>query len=355
MKQFAKTIFVVLVLMLLALPAAAGRHVLRYEENGQVSVSIFTDRNGREKILFRALPLTGDRTPGPAVMRFDGVYVAQWSAPTYEFEFALDADSVPSLQGDKDGKLVIDWLKVNPKQQVDLRRLTVGVHTVEIYFASADGKGKLDRNRTAAPATQFRVEAIEADKVATTKSGDTMDADQLDAAIKQSYEQGKNDSASAWEKDRKAMQDQIDRLVAELNELRKKGASTPAATKQPTASTSRGIGFGWVSTNSNLEFGEKKTAEEQKLILGAERRLEKISSSSAIRTDDDYVLVLVSGGSEFSCTVVPRNGKGDKQLSAKRAGNSYEKWLYLSVRDVDSIVVMAAGNKPVVIKLQGEK
>lgn len=210
----------VITALLISSSAQAGRYVLRYEEKGQVSVSIFTDAFGREKILFRALPLTADRTPGPAVLRLDGVYVAQWPTPAYEFEFDLTSPTIPSL----DGELVIPWLKGDRNQKVDLRRLTQGVHTVEVYFASKDDRGRLDRNRTAAPATQFRVEEMEPTVAATTEQGQPMTASQLDAAIKQSYEQGASAGREAWQKEREQLLQELQKATDELNELRRKVA-----------------------------------------------------------------------------------------------------------------------------------
>jgi len=216
-------IFLVVIALLMAVPAFAGRYVLKYEEKGQVSVEIFTDKFGREKIFFRALPLTGDRTPGPAVLRLDGVYVAQWRNPAYEFEFELDAAAIPSLEGDskKDGELFIPWLKGDRSQEVDLRRLTVGIHTVEVYFASKDGNGRLDRNRTAAPATQFRVEKVDPPKAAETISGSPLTASQLEAAIKQGYEKGVSESRSAAAQEREQLMAQLKKATDELNELRR--------------------------------------------------------------------------------------------------------------------------------------
>ncbi len=218
-----RTIILVITALLItssAQVAQAGRYVLRYEEEGQVSVSLFTDGLGQEKILFRALPLTADRTPGPAVLRWNGVYVAQWPTPAYEWEFDLSTPNIPSL----DGQLVVPWLKGDPRQRVDLRRLTVGVHTVEVYFASMDDRGRLDRNRTAAPATQFRVEEVEPEAAATTAGGQPMTPSQLDAALKQSYEQGATDGRESWQKEREQLLQELQKATDELNELRRKVA-----------------------------------------------------------------------------------------------------------------------------------
>jgi len=231
-----KKLLVIIIALIMAIPAMAGRFVLKYEEKGQVSVEIFTDGFGREKIFFRALPLTGDRTPGPAVLRLDGVYVAQWRNPAYEFEFDLNAAAIPSLEGDlkKGGELVIPWLKGDRFQKVDLRRLTVGIHTVEVYFASKDDKGRLDRNRTAAPATQFRVEEVDPPKAAETDGGAPLTASQLDAAIRQGYEQGVGEGKIAATQEREQLLAELKKATDELNELRRQVALREQPKAMPT-------------------------------------------------------------------------------------------------------------------------
>lgn len=221
--KFVGLIVTLALLALSALPASAGHYVLKYEEKGQVSVELFTDDSGHQCILFRALPLTGDRTAGPAVIRFNGVNVGEKLAPTYEWEFRLDTGEIPSLLGDpkKGGELCIPWLKGDPKQRVDLRNLTRGVHTVEVYFASRGGDGRLDRNRTAAPATQFRVEETSPPAAATTGAGQAMTADQLNDAIKASYEQGSKAGKDAAAQEREQLLLELKKATDELNQLRK--------------------------------------------------------------------------------------------------------------------------------------
>jgi len=239
MKSTIRLILVVIALFALAMPALAGRLKKVWEDKGQVSVELFDDVDGRQKIHFRGLPTTADRTPGPAVMRFNGVYIAQWLAPTYEFEISADAGFIPALKGDpdKDGQLYIPWLKSDPNQRVDLRRLTVGINTVEIYFLSKDEKGRFDRSRSAAPATHFRVEETDPPVAATTTSGQPMTPAQLDDAIKQSYEQGFSAGKDAGAKERELGREQLlselRKATNELNQLRKDKAS--AQTKTPFA------------------------------------------------------------------------------------------------------------------------
>src|SRR3990167_1250526 len=86
----------IIVALLIATQAFAGRYKKVWEDVGQVSVELFDDEDGHQRMLFRGLPMTADRTPGPAVMRFNGVYIAQWTAPTYEFEVDVDAGSIPA-------------------------------------------------------------------------------------------------------------------------------------------------------------------------------------------------------------------------------------------------------------------
>ncbi|HUD20789.1 MAG TPA: hypothetical protein VMQ44_01830 [Candidatus Saccharimonadales bacterium] len=322
---------------LMATSAMAGRHLLRYEERGQVSADIFMD-HGQEKMLFRALPLTGDRTPGPAVMRLDGVYVAEWKNPAYEAEFDLGA-CISSLKGDKDGKLVIDWLKANPEQRVDLRRLTVGIHTVEIYFASVDDRGRTDRNRTAAPATQFRVEEEALPAAAITAGGQPIDANQLAETTKQAYESGKKDGLEASEKNIKALQDKIDELVREINDLKLKGAAAPPRTTVRESSAC--VKIGWQETSRCYRFGANRTDDEKSLIKEIGSNVQDVDKCEPIVMRDKYVLIYLTSPTCFSVEVY--SGHSTKTLTAVKASRGYERWLWIAAGEVEKFITTPQG------------
>lgn len=217
---------VVIALLSLVVPSSAmwgsslfGRLKLVYEEKGQVSAVIYP-RGGTDYINLRGLPLTGDRNAGPAVLKWNGVPVAQWSGPPYEKEFDLSQPSISGLTGES----VLPWFKYDPKQRIDLSTLTIGKHCFELFFASIDERGKLDRNRTAAPATQVVIEDLDPPQAATTTSGQPLTPEQLKDAIKQSYEQGSTAGKDAGVKEREQLLAELQKTTDELNALRRNAA-----------------------------------------------------------------------------------------------------------------------------------
>ncbi len=224
--KWKRLLLLVVALLTLAIPINAtwgsflfGRFKLVYEEKGQVSAVIYP-RGETDYINLRGLPLTGDRTAGPAVLRWNGVPVAQWSGPPYETEFDLSQKFIPSLTGES----VLPWFKYDPKQRVDLSTLTIGKHCFELFFASIDERGRLDKNRTAAPATQVVIEETDPPQAATTSNGQPLTPEQLKAAIRQSHEQGVSAGKDAGAKEREQLLAELQKATDELNALRREVA-----------------------------------------------------------------------------------------------------------------------------------
>lgn len=216
--RYAKTLvnraLCALLLVMLLVPAAfAGKYKLVYESKGIVSVELDEDSRGMS-IFFRVLPLTGDFNPGPCVIRLNGIAVWETNGDTYEGYIRIPENgSIPALQklqtpgmgqpNARDIRVTSGWFK--------------GLHQIEAYFVATDGKGKQNKDRSAAPATQFRFERVEEPAAASTGKGEAMTADQLEAAIKDAFKQGADDAQSAWEKERAELLRQIQQLTDDLN------------------------------------------------------------------------------------------------------------------------------------------
>lgn len=230
-----RKLLLVIFALALVLPVYAGHLKKVWEEKGQVDVVLFDDVDGHQKILFRGLPLTADRFAGPAVMVWDGIPVYQWSTPVYEFVVDVTGESLSAIKGnpEKGGQLLIPWMKSDGRQKINLRTLTLGTHSVSIYFATVDDRGRLDRSRTAAPATQFRLEDTDPPPAANTAKGEVLTSTQLEAAIKQSYEQGASEGKAVAAQEREQLLAELKKATDELNELRRQVALKTQSKSMP--------------------------------------------------------------------------------------------------------------------------
>lgn len=310
MRNIRKLILVVFALLWATL-SFASHTVKVYEMNGQVHAQVFLDENKVEKILIRALPNSADRTPKGAVLRINGVTVAAWKAPAYEFEFNLDSDSLPALTGD----LPIPWLKGDPDQKLDLRRFRVGMNLAEFYFVTADDRGRLDRNKTAAASLQFTIEDDPAPTAATTAGGQQMTPGQLDAAIKAAYQQGANDAAKASTGDSSKLEGQIKQLLDENNRLRAQLGSNSAPTT-PTVSSGTNsacqvFGVAFTPTGDMLR-GYTREHFEMLARRAMDRGPLDLTHPCRVRQGQSFML-FVRSGSGFVMTVFNGDDVNDYQ------------------------------------------
>ncbi|MEK7171254.1 MAG: hypothetical protein AAB774_03040 [Patescibacteria group bacterium] len=216
-------LFVVFALALVS-PAYGGHYVLKYESKGIVSLALDDSRSGSVELIFQLLPLTGDYSPGAAIVRLDGQPIWQTDGSSYLGSVTIpETGEIPVLDGTK---LLVPNVKQPKAAPIQVsRRWFLVKHQIEVYFLATDGRGRSDKNHSAAPATQFTIEPIDPPTAATTLSGSPLSADQLDAVIKQSYEQGAVAGKTAWEKEREQLFAELQKATDELNELRRKAAT----------------------------------------------------------------------------------------------------------------------------------
>lgn len=217
-----KRFLMIIIALTMAVPAFAGRFEVKYISKGQVSVAI-NERMGGMELLFQILALTGDHSPGPAVVRLDNMPVWRTDGSEYWGSLTIPESGFIKVLEDKDLK-ILGLSQPNAKNiKVDYRWFLLD-HQIEVFFLAVDGKGKVSRNNSAAPATQFSIEEVGPPKAAETKLGEPLTSSQLEAAIRQGYEQGASEGKAAAAQEREQLLVELKKATDELNELRRQVA-----------------------------------------------------------------------------------------------------------------------------------
>ncbi|HSX42117.1 MAG TPA: hypothetical protein VLE93_02080 [Candidatus Saccharimonadales bacterium] len=233
MRKILALIFVVLTLGLslsanaAVKPALIGSWHIRYTSQGRVAVRLGEDLLG-PYLDYRVLPLTGDHNPGPCGIRFDGSIVAVFDAPPYQGRIRLPRGGC--IRALKDEEIHVKGLSNHNAHDIQVDDMFFGLeHSIEAYFVGQDSKGNQNKDASAAPATQFVIDTDAPETVATTKGGQSMTAGQLDAAIKQAYDQGKRDAAQTGGANTDDLMRRIKDLTDENNRLREEKVGANSA------------------------------------------------------------------------------------------------------------------------------
>ncbi len=220
--------FVTLTLAMLVSPAFAGRYHIRYTSEGIVAVRMGEDSKG-PYMDWRGLPMTGEYNPGPAAFRLNGVVIDSFVAAPYQGRIYIQPGTVIHAMSDKD--IGVNGISNHNAKDIVVDDMFFGLQlNLELYFVGQDSRGHQKKDASAAPATQIVIEREPPIPVASTKGGQVMTADQLDAAIKQAYEQGKNDGTRTTGDNSETLLRKIKDLTDENNrlkvELAERGGST---------------------------------------------------------------------------------------------------------------------------------
>ncbi len=213
-------ILIVTIALLMAITANAGSYKLKYESKGQVSL-VLIDRSRGPELSFQVLPLTGDHSPGAALVRLDGQPVWFTTGGGYRGSIVIPENGhIPVLNNDD--------LKQFGQSQPNAQPIKVDEdwflheHQIEVFFYANDSRGRPSKNHSAAPATQFRIEREAPFTAAVTNGGAPLSSNQLDAAIRQSYEQGVEDTRKTEAQNLEELHRQLKKATDENNELRRK-------------------------------------------------------------------------------------------------------------------------------------
>ncbi len=228
MKKIFFQIVLVVFALLVAVPANAGSYKLKYESNGTVGLALNTSVTGRLELLFNVLARTGDHSPGPALIRLDNQPVWFTDGSSYWGSISIPENgAIPVLNKKELEELKLSQPNAKPIQ-VDERWFLLP-HQIEVYFLAYDSRGRLSKDNSAAPAVQFQLERSAPITAAVTSGGAPLSADQLDAAIRDSYNKGVQDAQATEDQNKQELFQRLQKLTDENNELRRKLALVPAA------------------------------------------------------------------------------------------------------------------------------
>ena len=198
----------VLIVAMLLWPVTAGAMEwrLRYDPKGKMHLAL-RQSGGTATLLVTVNALTGDNSPGPCLLRLDGVPIDRVDGPPYYFraDFQMGSEIFPFEDARSQAKcrpivLTEEWFQRE--------------HSFEAYFQAQDNRGRTKKDRSDAPAQQFILGYDPG--VAAATAPQAFDRGQLDAAVKQGFEQGRTATEEAWAKEREDLLSRLNQLSGQL-------------------------------------------------------------------------------------------------------------------------------------------
>lgn len=203
--------FVLIVLSML--PAFAGRYVPKYDPNGQIDLVSRHDAGG-DYILVTVMAVTGDVNAAECLLKFDQVVISNLPGAPYYFKvYIREGGIIPALRDQKLSRGQKDAQDIVCNSDFFARQ-----HCIEAYFITKDDRGREKKDKSAAPAIQFRL-------VPDQDMNDTKT--QVEESAKQGFEQGRDAAFESWKSEKEQMLQELNRLSAENTDLKAKAITQP--------------------------------------------------------------------------------------------------------------------------------
>lgn len=306
--------YLALLLFVVALvPAYAGYKALDWLPNGSMNLRYLPKT---EEVLVTVAASTAKYSPGPCLLRLDGVAIARVEGAPYYFSFGVRMGDVitPLHEGNMGQK--------NARAIVVDEEFFLREHNLEAFFYSTDDKGRSKIERADAPTQRFMLKPLEpTDKVDVTQT-------QLDEAVRKGYEQGRDEATKSLETQNKELLARLNELSEENTNLKSRLIVQQPSTREDYASkdVSPDMVKDWTvsvgmsgSATSHKFLWNSYGLEETRLFKGAQKYPFK-GTSIALLNKAETVIVLTS---DMPFTAVLKTTKRTVEVVVRRQGNQF--------------------------------